>query len=339
MSILRVLLLTSVLMVISTIAFSQVCDIRQIPDSQNFVSQDEQFSPVCKLPAGFARGLAATGKDFVIADRHEDILILFNDEGKRTSTLEYPSYEPSSLTTTEKLLVVADRSNGRIYFLNPKTGECVRNIESPITPVGGIAGNEEGQLWVAAGGADDLQLIDPFDGTTLASIKAPSSRLTALAFDPDGYLWAADSSQDFIYMVDIRTGYTVFRLKSPGPVPTGLWRQDDHLYVSDYQTDTLYRADVSNLHGKTIRSDERRGHTTLFSEVENLGPGKITGGTIVLAIPTNGSNQELESLTVTEGGVKEEDQWDQQIVKCELGELTPGQKKSVRLDGVGSANL
>jgi sugar lactone lactonase YvrE len=336
MSILRVTLLAALFMIFSTISYGQVCDIRQIPDSQNFASQDDQFVPVCKMPADFARGLAITGKDFVVADRHEDLLILFNSEGKRTGALEYPSYEPSSLTTDGKLLVVADRSNGRIYFLDPKTGECVRNIESPITPVVGLASNAKGQLWVAAGGAEELQLVDQFDGTTLASIKAPSSRLTSLAFDPDGYLWATDSSQDFIFMVDIRTGYTVFRLKSPGPVPNGLWRQGNDLYVSDYQTDTLYRADVSTLHGKTVRSDERRGHATLFSEVENLGPGKITGGTIVLAIPTNGSNQELDSLTVTEGGGREEDQWGQQIVKYELGELTPGQKKSVRLDGVGT---
>ncbi len=336
MSILRVIVSTTLLMIFSTISSSQVCDIREIPDSQNFASQDKQFSTVCKLPAGFARGLAITGNNFVVTDRHEDLLMLFNAEGKSTGTLEYPSYEPSSLTTAGKLLVVADRSNSRIYFMDPKTGECVRNIESPISPVVGIAGNSEGQLWVAAGGSEELQLIDPFDGTTLASIKAPSSKLTALAFDPDGYLWAADSSQDFIYLVDIRTGYTVFRLKSPGPVPTGLWREGNDLYVSDYQTDTLYRADVGSLHGKTVRSDERRGHATLFSEVENLGPGKITGGTIVLAIPTNGPNQQLDTLTVTEGGNREEDQWGQQIVKYELGELAPGQKKSVRLDGVGT---
>ena len=315
---------------------AQVCDIRQGPPIDDIVGADDLFSEVCALPAGFARGLVKLDEGFVVADRHEDLLIFFDDRGWRQRTLEYPAYEPTALSWDGRYLVAADRDNGRVYFLDPRTGEAVRMIESPLTPVTAVACNAEGQLWIAARDAEELQLVDPFDGTTLASIPSPAPRLTGLAFDEDGYLWAADASDDLLYLVDIRTGYAIFQLAAPGPVADGLWYDDGRLWVGDYQTDLLYRADVLSLHGKCLRSDERRGQATLFSEVENLGPGEITGGTMVVAIPTNGPNQELDSLTVTEGGRFETDRWDQEVAVYELGELAPGQKMAVRMDGIGT---
>ena len=314
----------------------RVCEIRQIPENRDTASADDRFDEVCRVPAGFARGLVLLKEGYAVADRHEDLIVFFDRQGRRLRTLEYPAYEPTALSWNGEHLVVADRENGRIYFLDPQSGEAVRMIESPLTPIVGLACNEEGQLWVAAAGGEELQLVDQFDGTTLASIKAPASRLSGLAFDPNGYLWAADAGADLIYLVDIRTGYTIFRIASPGPVPEGLWLDGRNLHVADYQTDTVYSADVYALHGLCLRSDERRGRATLFSEVENLGPGTVTGGTMVVAIPTNGPNQDLETLEVTEGGRLEKDQWDQQAVVYELGELAPGQKLSVRLDGSGT---
>jgi sugar lactone lactonase YvrE len=314
----------------------RVCEIRQAPEERGTVSADGLFNEVCSLPAGFARGLVLLDEGYAVADRHEDLIVFCDRQGQRLRTLEYPAYEPTALSWDGEHLVAADRENGRIYFLDPQSGEAVRTIESPLTPVVGVACNEEGQLWVAAVGSEELQLVDPYDGTTLASLKAPASRLTALAFDPNGYLWAADAHSDLIYLVDIRTGYTIFQIPSPGPVPEGLWLDGNDLHVSDYQTDTVSRTDVYALHGLCLRSDERRGHVTLFSELENLGPGTVTGGTMVVAIPTNGPNQELETLAVTEGGRLEKDQWDQEVSVFELGELVPGRKLSVRLDASGT---
>ncbi len=334
MKFLTTLLLTGILL--ATTVSAQVCDVRQIPTDGTFVAQDELFKTVCDLPAQFALGLIADGSDFVMTDRHEDLLIFCNAEGVRGRTLEYPSYEPSALAWDGKLLISADRSNGRIYFQNPENGECVRNIESPLTPVTGLACNAAGQLWVAASGNKELQLIDPLDGTTLASIPSPAPKLSALAFDANGYLWAADSAKDRIYLVDIRTGYTIFYLKAPGPVVSGLWLDGPTLYATDYQTDKLYSCDVYDLDGKCVRSDSRRGKATLYSEVENLGPGEITGGTMVLAIPTNGPNQDLDQVTWTDGAQREKDQWGQEMAVYELGHLDPGQKKSVQLEGIGT---
>lgn len=317
-------------------ATAQVCDIRLDPDGTGFVDQDSLFTAVCELPAHFALGVVKAGGSLALADRHEDRIVFFSEQGERIRELEYPAYEPSALAWDGALLVSADGENGRIYFLDIDSGECVRTIESPLTPVTGLACDDEGRLWVSARGADELQLIDPLDGTTLASIPAPSAKLTALAFDPQGYLWAADSSQDRIYLVDIRTGYTIFSLAAPGPVVSGLWLDGEVLLATDYQTDRLYRCNVYELAGKCVRSDARRGQATLYSEVQNLGPGEITGGTMVLAVPTGGPNQELDTVTMTKGAKRHTDQWDQEVAAYELGRLGPGEKKSVQLTGTGT---
>ena len=315
---------------------AQVCDVRKIPAQEEFVAQDDLFREVCPLPARFALGLVESGSSFVVTDRHEDLLIFFDRQGKRIRTLEYPAYESSALAWNGKLLASADRENGRIYFQAPGSGECVRTIESPLTPVTGLAFNKEGQLWVAANGAEEMQLIDPHDGTTLAAVPSPAPKISALAFDANGYLWAADSAQDRIYLVDIRTGYTIFYLKAPGPVVSGLWLDGRTLYATDYQTDKLYRCDVYDLAGRCVRSRSRRGTATLYSEVENLGPGEITGGSMVLAIPIDGPNQELDRVAWTEGARREKDQWGQEVAVYELGHLAPGEKKSAQLTGTGT---
>ncbi len=310
--------------------------IGQVPGGPDPLAESEVFSDVGPLPARFARGLVTFDGGFAVTDRHEDLIVFFDRQGRRTRTLAYPSYEPAALTWDGEHLVAADEENGDIYFLDPETGEAVRTISSPLRPVVGLASNAEGQLWVAAQGAPELLLIDPHDGTTLASIRSPASRLSDLAFDPNGYLWATDAGSNLIYLVDIRTGYTIFRLASPGPVPEGVWLDGERLYVSDYQIDRLYQADVYALHARLVRSDPRRGHAILFREVENLGPGTVTGGTIAVAIPTDGPNQDLDSVRVTEGGRPETDQWGQRVSVFEMDELAPGEKVSLRMDAYGT---
>ena len=294
------------------------------------------FETVAPLPVAFAVGLARVGDGFAVTDRHLDTVVLLDAGGDSTGTVPYPAYEPSALTWDGRLLAAADGENDRIYFLDPGSGECVRTIESPLSGVTGVAADGEGRLWIAARGRDVLQLIDPDDGTTLREIAAPTRRVSALAFDPDGYLWAADSSRDAIYLVDVRTGYTIFRLDAPGPVCDGLWRDGPWLYAIDYQDDTLARARVDDLHGRVLRDDTRRGRVTLWCDVQNLGPGTLTGGTVALALPGDGANQELDALSWTEGARLATDQWGQRVALYELGELAPGATRSYRLHAAGT---
>ncbi len=294
------------------------------------------FETVAPLPVHFAVGLARTGDRFVVTDRHEDAVVLLDADGRRVGELPYPAYEPAALTWDGKLLAAADGENGKIYFLDPGSGECVRAIDSPLERVTAVAADGEGRLWIAARGSEVMQLIDPLDGTTLREIPAPTPRISALAFDPRGYLWAADSSRDRLYLVDVRTGYAIFPLDAPGPVCDGLWYQDGTLFAIDYQTDTLYRARVDDLHGRCLRDDARRGKVTLWCDVQNLGPGRITGGTVVLALPEDGPNQVLESVSWAEGARLETDQWGQRVAVYDLGELQVGATRSYRLEAVGT---
>jgi len=329
-------LLSMVLLFPAVSGLAQDCDPKLFPEDQQFLTGGEQFKLVTDLPAAFSTGLVRIGDGFALSDRHEDLIVFFDQQGQRSRSIEYPSYEPAAFSFDGKRLVVADGGNGKIYFLDPATGECTHTIESPISPVTGLACDSKGLLWVAAKGNKELQLVDPADGTTLTSIFAPTARVTALAYDPDGYLWAADASEDLLFLVDIASGYTIFRLAAPGPVANGLWYQDGELFVSDYEVDQMFVADVRSLNGRCVRMDERRGKATLYNEVENLGPGHITGGTIAVAVPTDGPNQQLDSVTLTEGAERKCDQWGQDVAVYQLGELAPGAKVKVELTGIGT---
>ncbi len=317
-------------------AFSQTYDLSKTDSATGFIQEKGLFSQAAALPAGFTTGLTGFAGGFALTDRHEDVVLFMDRKGKRTGSIEFPAYEPSALSYDGTNLVAADGENNRIYFLNPKTGECVRTIDSPLAHVTGVACSMDGKLWVSAKGSKEIQQVDPMDGTTLAFIRSPSPFVSALTYDSNGYLWAADNKKDRIYMVDIRTGYTIFYVSAPGPVVNGLWLCDGKLYVSDYETDKLYAADVYALNGKCVRSDARKGKVTLFNEVQNLGPGKIAGGTIVVALPVDGPNQKLDKLTWTEGGRLETDQWGQKVAVYDIGVLKPGEKKSVRMDAEGT---
>lgn len=315
---------------------AEKCDISKGGRDPSYAYDDERFEAILELPTRFGIGLARLPAHFAICDRHADEIVLFGETGRKIGKLPYPAYEPAALTYDGKRVACADGVDHKIYFLDPASGECVRTIESPLQQVSGMAADSEGRLWIAAKGSEVLQLIDPKDGTTLADMKAPSAKVTGLAYDPRGYLWALDSGKDRVYLIDIRTGFTVFWLAAPGPVATGISLADGTLYVSDYQTDKLYRADVRGLHGTVVRSDERRGRVTLFCDLDNLGPGRVTGGTMVLAVPEPGPGQVLEKVSWSDGSREETDRWGQHVRVYDVGDLEPGRSRSIQLSAVGT---
>ncbi len=330
------IILMLALTVLTIPGFSQTCDITKSGGVGGLVSGKGLFSEKEVLPAAFSTGLVGFKGGFALTDRHEDRIIFMDRKGRETGSIEFPAYEPCALSFDGKNLVAADGENNRIYFLNPKTGECIRTIDSPLAHVTGLACDQIGDMWVSAKGSKEIQRVDPMDGTTLAFIRSPSPSISALAYDPNGYLWAADSRKDRIYMVDVRTGYTVFYVPAPSPVVNGIWLDGGKLYLSDYETDKLYVTNIYALNGKCVRSEGRKGRATLFNEVQNLGPGMITAGTIAVAIPVDGPNQKLDKLTWTKGAKLETDQWGQKVAVYTLGKLKPGAKKSVRMDAEGT---
>lgn len=283
------------------------------------------FREVGTLPAAYPMGLARLGASFVVADRHRDECLVFEAGREVSAVVDLPFYEPAALTTDGELVIAADGETGTVGFLELGTGVCRSRVAAPSGRVRGMARVPDGTLWIAAKGADELRRIDPADGTILAQIPAPSDHITALAADGDRYLWAADSGRDRIYLVDQQSGYTVFSLAAPGPYITGLWLEDGTLWASDYQTDRLYRADVAALHGAILRTDERRSRVEILSELQNLGPGSFIEGSMVLAVPEDGPNQDLGAVDWSKGGRVETDQWGQRAVVYGIGALEPGE--------------
>ena len=333
---LRYSFLTLLVCLFAGVAVAQTCDVTQLDDPGAFHASDAVFSKVTRLPIRFAVGLAVTGEGFMVADRMADEIVRFDGRGVVQGRIPYPAYEPAALSWNGELLAAADGENGRIYFLDMETGECIRTVEAPLKGVSGITWDTGGKLWIGAKGHEEIQQIDPLDGTTLASVPAPDAGLSALAHDVNGYLWVADAKRDRIYLVDIASGFTACHLDAPGPVVNGLEIVDDILHVIDYQTDSLYRARVSDFHGKTFRSDARKGKVTVYSKVENLGPGTLTGGTISVAIPKSGSNQALDHIKWTDGANMHTDQWGQQVARYDVEELAPGDWKTAELSAHGT---
>jgi len=134
----------------------------------------------------------------------------------------------------------------------------------------------------------------------------------------------------------VRSGFTAFHLDTPGPVVNGVAILDNVLHVIDYQTDSLYRTRVDEIHGKTFRSEARKGEVTVYSKLENLGPGKVTGGTMTIAIPENGPNQDLHHVKWTDGADMHTDQWQQKMARYDLGQLDPGDWMTAELKTVGT---
>jgi len=294
------------------------------------------FQKEAESSSRFAVGLLRFEDGWAVADRHRDEIVLLDQDGNEKGVIAFPAYEPSALGISGDLLVAGDRTRNRIYFIDPATGVCRHNIESPIKPLSALAVDGKGRIWVAADRTEKMQLIDPEDGTTLREIPAPTSHITALAFDPAGYLWCADRTRDLISLVDINSGLTIFNLESPGPYPSGLWYENGRLFVLDYQSDEIRRADVSDLHGSLLRQNARRGKVTLYTDLHELGPGKIESGTLVLAVPEDGPNQILDDIDMPEGGEIAHDQWGQQVLRIPIKNLDAGHTFSQELSVTGT---
>ncbi len=272
----------------------------------DYFNSNGLFKKVAYIPTGFTNGLIVEGGLYYTTDRHKDILYSFNgnfnDGFKIKSFVELPDYEPSALAFNGKLFAVADLEKEFIYLIDFKSGVCVKTLPAPYKRITGLAFDKDGNLWACIYRGKTIVKISRNDGTTLREIKSPSPTVSAMCFMPsgnrDGYLWVADRGKDRIYLVDIKSGLTVFYLKSPVPYPTGLYVNDGKLYVSCYQKDEVYKADIDYFKNKCERFDIRDAKVTLYSTIECLGTGKITEANAYIAIPQTRDNQELRVVKV-----------------------------------------
>ncbi len=297
-----------------------------------YFNGDKIFVKQGYMPTGFTNGLVVVGNKFYTTDRHKDVLYSFSgnlkDGFKIKKFVELPDYEPSGLTFNGKLFAVSDLEKESVYLIDFKTGECVKTLPAPYRRISGITFDRDGNLWVCMYRGKKLAKISINDGTTLREIKSPSPTVSALCYmnkkNGRDYLWVADRGKDRIYLVDIKSGLTVFYLKSPVPYPTGLYYSDGKLYVSCYEKDEIYAADISSFKNKCERFDIRDAKVTLYSSVECFGTGEITDVKVNIAIPKNRDNQVLKKVEIS-GDYKEKvDKYGQKVAVFEKNNLKNG---------------
>ncbi|KPL00063.1 MAG: hypothetical protein AMJ91_05470 [candidate division Zixibacteria bacterium SM23_73_3] len=83
-----------------------------------------------------------------------------------------PGPEPRGLAWDGTFLWCAEYSSGRIYKLDPLTGDKQGSFSFPLqSDFGGITWGSDGQIWVANGSY--IYEIDPTSGDTLSNFSCP----------------------------------------------------------------------------------------------------------------------------------------------------------------------
>ncbi len=308
-----------------------------------YFNGDTLFKKVAFMPTRFTNGLVKMENSFYTTDRHKDILYSFsgnfNNGFKIKRIVVLPDYEPSALAYNGKLFAVADLEKEFIYLMDFHSGVCVKTLPAPYKRITGLAFDRDGNLWACVYRGKKLVKISKSDGTTLREIKSPSPTVSAMCFMPsenrDGYLWVADRGKDRIYLVDIQSGLTIFYLRSPVPYPTGIYYENGKLYVSCYQLDEIYKADVESVFNRCERFNIRDAKVTIFSTVECMGTGKITDADTYIAIPENRDNQSLRIVKLYGKYVEKKDRYGQRVAIYKAKNLKNGGQLEARMEVEG----
>ncbi len=282
---------------------------------------NQLFKKEAYMPTGFTNGLVKKDNVFFTTDRHKDILYSFSgsfENGfKIEKFVELPDYEPSALAYNGKFFAVADLEKEFIYLIDFNTGICVKTLPAPYKRITGLAFDRDGNIWACIYRGKKLVKISKSDGTTLREIKSPSPTVSAMCFMPsenrEGYLWVADRGKDRLYLVDIQSGLTIFYLKSPVPYPTGIYYEKGKLYVSCYQQDMVFMADINSIVNKCERFNIRDAKVTLYSTIECMGTGEIAEANAYFAVPDSRDNQSLKKINLKGKYEIKKDQYGQKV--------------------------
>lgn len=142
---------------------------------QGFIYKvDTDFKLVGKLPAPFfwLRDMAYDGSNLLVPTASED-----------------------------------ERGKGKLFFLDPETGDIRKEFPTPGSDPSGLAWDGE-HIWLSNAdhwGDDDYIYMLDTNGEVLATYPSPGSYPSGLAFDGQ-HLWVADWDTDTMYQLDI--GFT-----------------------------------------------------------------------------------------------------------------------------------
>jgi streptogramin lyase len=88
---------------------------------------------------------------------------------------------------------------GKIFLMEPETGQIVRSIRAPVARTHGIAW-DQGALWCIGSDDQEIYKMDPKDGRLLGKIKLTKEDpvLHGLAIDKTGVLWYCDAGSGWV---------------------------------------------------------------------------------------------------------------------------------------------
>jgi transglutaminase-like putative cysteine protease/sugar lactone lactonase YvrE len=299
-------------------------------------------APVAAAPLGAVLGSiptpgpCTTGLTFAdgklwVADHKTDTLYAVDPRsGRVLKRLPAPGYRPAGLAWDGKHLWNADPVERKLYRIDPGRGLVDHTVESPLAEPSALAWDGK-QLWLASSRGGKLQRIDREDGTNVDDKPAPGRSTDGIAFD-GRYLWLADRIADKLHVLDPGSGEVLASVAAPGPHATGLAFDGKQLWVADYERDRIYRVEARG-DGKPARVQRRRQAVEYTHQLRNLGPDRLEGADLFLAIPSNDLSQRLlgaPSFTPKPTEILE-DQWGQRVARFAFKELASGSFATVTM--------
>ena len=151
----------------------------------------------------------------------------------------------------------------------------------------------------------------------MQTFSGPGRDTTAIYFDGQ-YLWLSERYSDKI--VCATTEGDIFAvLPSPGPYPTGLCRQDDTLWILDFEEKKLYALDIAFNSQPFYPGKPHRRKLHFKHTLYNQGPSDDVSGKIYICVGKDDHHQKiLKPITFLTSSVKYlTDKWGQKFACLE----------------------
>ncbi|MBU1244027.1 hypothetical protein KJ612_12555 [Myxococcota bacterium] len=299
------------------------------------VIQQDSLIETIESPVAEPMGLAVYEGQLWISDMatrkiHEFRLV----DRKLVRSIDAPGLMPTGLTVHKGMLIIADRQMDKLHRRRISDDSITGAETLPYYEKWAWGMVSDGKsLWIVDAQDRKIHQIDPDDGTTIRSFAAPGTHPTAIAWD-GAFLWVAEHATNTIYRMDPETGWVVSSLPSPGPYPSAMVFFDGTLWIADYQSRRFYRVKLPEKL-RVIEDDERRVRATYQVVYRADGTGKVRKLTSFLAVPRELTGQRIITPVRFDPQPTRmvRDRWGQEIAVFELGDLAPGETRTVRWIG------
>lgn len=203
------------------------------------------------------------GQIFVTEGNNDRISVFTTDGTFVTHLLEDEVSTPKGCLYEDGTLWVADHDAGRIYQVDPDSGEVLKGIGGFDTPFD-LDRGPDGQLWVTDYTADQVVRVDETSTLTVleASFDAPSGILTV-----GDQVWVGDTLNDRVVVLDADgdavTSYPG-ELQLDDPHHLALSPDGEAVWISDQLNNRVQRWDLDGQREVVLGGTEGSGDEELF---------------------------------------------------------------------------